>query len=116
MVGGTGVLVNSFALFVLYQGVHLPLIASSILSVELAIANNFLWNNLWTFGRKDFPICRFAKFNLVSLGGMAITTSTLWVLATHLGVYYLLANLIGIGLATAWNFTVNFIWTWGWDR
>jgi hypothetical protein len=25
----------------------------------------------------------------------------------------LLANLVGIGLATAWNMTGSFVWTWG---
>ncbi len=113
VVGVTGMLVNSLALFLLFQWVHLPLVIASVLSTEMAIVNNFCWNDRWTFGRTQLSIKRFAKFNLVSLAGLVITTCTLWLLVRHLGVYYLAANLLGIALATAWNFAVNVVWTWG---
>lgn len=113
LVGGLGVVVNSFALYVLHQLLRFPLVAASLLAVELAIVNNFLWNDRWTFGRKRPSLQRFFRFNLVSFGGLAITTGTLWVLATHLATPYLLANLAGIGLATCWNFGMSLLWTWG---
>lgn len=113
LVGGLGVVVNSLALFVLHQLMRLPLVVASLLAVELAIVNNFLWNDRWTFGRKKRSLRRFFQFNLVSCGGLVITTGTLWVLATHLAAPYLLANLVGIGLATCWNFGINLLWTWG---
>lgn len=114
IVGGTGVIVNSLALFMLYDKVQLPLIVASAIAVEMAIANNFFWNNRWTFGARGVLFTRFAKFNIVSIGGLAITTATLWTLATFLGLHYLVANLVGIALATVWNFAVNLVWTWGW--
>src|SRR5260370_15689571 len=89
VVGGTGVLVNSLALLGLVQGAHLPLVPASALSAELGIVHNFSWNDRWTFGRTRLSWGRFARFNLVSLGGLIITTGTLWVLVDHLGVYYL---------------------------
>ncbi len=113
VIGGLGVAVNTVALFLLHQQVHLPLVLASALAVELAIGWNFIWNNRWTFGRRDLSLGRFARFNLVSLGGLAITTATVWALASQLGAHYLLANLVGIGLATAWNLTGSFVWTWG---
>jgi putative flippase GtrA len=112
-VGGTGVLVNSLALFILFQWVHLPLVIASALSTELGIVNNFYWNDRWTFGRTQFSLRRFAQFNLVSLAGLVIATCTLWGLVRSLGVYYLAANLLGITAATAWNFAANSFWTWG---
>ena len=113
VVGGTGVLVNSLALLILFQWAHLPLMVASALSAELGIINNFYWNDRWTFKRTQLSLRRFARFNLVSLAGLLITTGTLWVLVRHLGVYYLAANLLGIALATAWNFAANSLWTWG---
>ena len=113
VVGGTGVLVNSLALLILFQWAHLLLIVASALSAELGIINNFYWNDRWTFKRTQISLLRFAQFNLVSLAGLVITTGTLWVLVRHLGVYYLAANLLGIALATAWNFAANSLWTWG---
>jgi putative flippase GtrA len=113
MVGGTGVLVNSLALLVLFQWVHLALVLASALAAELAIVNNFWLNDRWTFNRTQLSLRRFARFNLVSLAGLLITTGTLWVLVRHLGIYYLTANLLGVALATAWNFVANSRWTWG---
>ncbi len=82
VVGGLGTLVNTVALVILYQQLHLALVASSALATELAIGHNYVWNDYWTFGR---------------LGG----------------VHYVAANLVGVGLALIWNFTVNVCWTWG---
>jgi dolichol-phosphate mannosyltransferase len=113
LVGGTGVLVNNLALLILFKGVHLPLLVASVLVSELAIINNFYWNDRWTFKRTRISLSRFARFNLVSLSGLLITTGTLWVLVSHLGLYYLVANLLGIGLAMVWNFAANSRWTWG---
>jgi putative flippase GtrA len=113
LVGGTGVLVNNLALLILFQWVHLPLLLASVLASGLAIINNFYWNDRWTFKSTRISLSRFARFNLVSLSGLLITTGTLWVLVTHLHLYYLVANLLGISLAMVWNFAVNSRWTWG---
>ena len=112
LVGGSGVLVNSAFFFVLYQFLGLPLIAASALSVEVAIANNFIWNDRWTFRRVEPQFARFLKFNLVSLAGMALTAATGWLLVQQADVNYLLANLAGITLASACNFLLNIAWTW----
>lgn len=115
IVGLTGVGVNSGMLYILYQVFRLPLIPASALSVETAIISNFLLNTFWTFHERSPSIHRFARFNLISLGGMLITVATLQSLVEVAGLHYQVANLIGIALATAWNFGLNLIWTWGWD-
>lgn len=112
LVGGSGVLVNSAALFVFYQLVGLPLLYASAMSVEFAIANNFIWNDRWTFRPVGRPLSRFLKFNLVSLGGLLITTATAWVLVQQADFNYLLANLTGISLAALYSFAANLTWTW----
>lgn len=113
VVGVAGVLVNNVALFALFEKVHLPLVIASALAVELAIISNFIWNNYWTFKSTHLSLRRFAQFNLVSLGGLIISTGILWMLVNQLGLYYLAANLLAIGLATIWNFMLNSLWTWG---
>jgi dolichol-phosphate mannosyltransferase len=112
VVGGTGVLVNSLALLLLFQWVRLPLVLGSILATELAIINNYFWNDRWTFRGTRPSLYRFARFNLVSLGGQIITTGTLWLLVSRLAIYYLVANLLGIALATIWNFGASLLWIW----
>ena len=112
IVGASGVVVNSVALFILHDLLDLSLLVASPIAVELAILNNFVWNNFWTFRTRGVQPARLAKFNLVSLGGLVITTGVLYVLVEYAGLYYLLANLFAIGVAMSWNFVVNFLWTW----
>ena len=113
LVGASGVVVNTALLYALYQLASLPLLVASPLAVEASIFNNFIWNDRWTFlGSGRDKLRRFCRFNLVSLGGLAITTGVLYVLVTLLGVHYLFANLAGISLATLWNFMLSFLWTW----
>jgi len=112
IVGASGVVVNSVALFILHDLLDLSLLAASPIAVELAILNNFVWNNFWTFRTQGVQLARLAKFNLVSLGGLVITTIVLNTLVAYTGMYYLLANLIAIGVAMTWNFGINFLWTW----
>lgn len=116
VVGGLGTLVNTGILVILYQQLHLALVAASAVATELAIGHNFLWNNYWTFGRRGLSVSRFARFNAVSLGGQFLTVVTLWMLVRYVGVHYIVANLAGITLALVWNFTVNVRWTWGAGR
>lgn len=112
VVGGLGAFVNTGVLVVLYHQLHLALVVASALATELAIGHNYLWNDRWTFGQRGLSLSRFAKFNLVSLGGQCVTVATLWILVQHAGLHYVVANLIAIGLAVAWNFSVNLRWTW----
>ncbi len=114
-VGALGVVVNSLALFLAHGIAGLPLLVASPLAVEVAVLHNFAWNDRWTFRASGFSLRRLGKFNLTSLGGLAIASGVLYLLVAYAGVHYLLANLAGIALATLWNFTTSLLWTWGWE-
>ncbi len=113
LVGSSGVVVNTIVLYLGHEVGGLPLLLASALAVETAVISNFLWNNLWTFSQSSFTWRRLLKFNLVSLGGLAITVVVLYALVQYLALHYLVANLLAIGVATIWNFLVNSLWTWG---
>jgi dolichol-phosphate mannosyltransferase len=49
----------------------------------------------------------------VSIVGVGINLGTLWLLTSVAGLFYILSNLVGIALATLWNYLVNNHWTWG---
>ena len=128
VVGAIGYLVNQLVLFTLYDSglpTGLPnhgdrwhfwsltirdprLLISSVIAIELSIASNFLWHQLWTFsGRSGGRLAgRFVRFNLTSLGSPAISLFMVNTLTPFFGVNYLVANSLGILLGTAWN------WTW----
>ncbi len=111
-VGGSGVLVNMGMFWLLHDELGLPLEPSSIAAISLAIINNFLWNNFWTFRVSHILARRVAQFATISLVGMAINVTVLKGLV-HYGSHPLAANFVGILVATAWNFVANSRWTWG---
>ena len=117
VVGASGVVVNNAALFTLYQLLRFPLVVASSLAIGLAVVNNFLLNDRWTFEQQRSPLPvaarRFLRFGVASLGGLVLTTLTLWLLVNQLGLHYLVANLIGAGAGAIANYLVNTRWTYG---
>lgn len=112
VVGVVGVIVNNGLLYLLHGLAGWPLIPASVVAVEAAIVNNFVWNDLWTFSDRDPSRYRFLRFNLVSLGGLVVNTGVLALVVAVSGLHYLVANLIAIGAAMTWNFAANARWTW----
>jgi dolichol-phosphate mannosyltransferase len=116
VVGASGVVVNSAALFTFYQLFRFPLVIASAAAVVLSIVNNFLWNDRWTFAYPpsalNLALRRFVRFGMASSGGLVLTTLTLWVLVNYFHLDYLVANVLAVGAGTASNFVVHSLWTY----
>ena len=111
IVGVIGVAVNMVALTILKN--YISLIGASFIAIELAIISNFILNDAWTFKEINNGtwLHRMFSFNAVSVGSMIINIVTLAIL-TMLGVWYVVANLIGIIIGFGWNFIMNRKTTW----
>lgn len=117
LVGFSGIFVNMGLLYALTEIAGIYYLVSAAIAIELSIVNNFIWNDVWTFKsagdlRFERKVQRFASFQAVSVGGLAINMVVLYLLADIAGVYYLVANLAGILIAFAWNYGVNRHYTW----
>ncbi len=119
VVGFSGVFVDLGIFYVLRTLLGLGLTRSAILSSEVAIINNFLWNDLWTFGdiasqqrgwRKR--IKRLLKFNIVCLSGLVLNVLLVNLLFNVLGVNEYIAKLMAIAAVTLWNFWFNLKLSW----
>jgi dolichol-phosphate mannosyltransferase len=119
VVGFSGVFVDLGVFYVLRTILGLALTPSAIFSAEIAIINNFLWNDLWTFGdvarqqsgsRKRFR--RFLKFNLVCLAGSILNVSIVNVLFNIFYINEYLAKIIAISMITFSNFWLNSKLSW----
>jgi len=75
---------------------------------------NFTLNDRWTFRdrRASSVWVRAGKFGLVSLLPLAYRLATYWPLTRVSGRDKLIAYAIAIVVGMAWNFGVNFLWTW----
>lgn len=120
-VGLSGVFVDMLILYLLSDPttLALPLTRSKILAGEIAIFNNFLWNDAWTFADVSIQqkgwkprIKRFIKFNVVCLAGLVLNVLVLNLVFNYLIPNRYIANFIAIAVATIWNFWVNLKLSW----
>jgi dolichol-phosphate mannosyltransferase len=119
VVGFSGLAVDLTVFHILRQVVGLGLTRSTIFSAEVAIINNFLWNDIWTF--RDISrwqkggkarLRRFLKFNAICLTGVILQTLIVNFLFNVLNVNQYLAKLIAIAFVVIWNFWVNLKLSW----
>jgi dolichol-phosphate mannosyltransferase len=119
VVGFSGVFVDLGIFYLLRTGLGFALTRSSIFSSEIAIINNFLWNDLWTFAdisqkqkgkRQRFR--RFLKFNLVCLSGLILNALIVNILFNIVHMNEYLAKLIAIAMITFLNFWLNSKLSW----
>ncbi|GBF81432.1 glycosyltransferase [Aphanothece sacrum] len=140
LVGFSGLFVDIAIFSFLRKGLELGLTRSTIISAEVAIINNFFWNDLWTFrdisrqqpGKRQ-RIKRLIKFNLICLAGVILQTLlvniffaifqwlqldaimgdlTTSVLLRNLLASDILSKLIAIVIVTFWNFWLNTKLSW----
>jgi dolichol-phosphate mannosyltransferase len=121
LVGGSGVFVDMGVVWVLADPSTLAwnLTLSKVIAAEVAIVNNFLWNDLWTFrglgaerSRWRARIVRFGKFNLICVAGVAWSVLLLNFQVHGLRMNIYLANFIAIVIVSLWNFLLNLKFGW----
>ena len=121
LVGLSGVFVDMTVFYLLNDPASLgwALSRSKIIAGEVAIVNNFLWNDLWTFSdissRQqgwNSRIRRFIKFNVVCLMGLILNVLLLNVFVGLLHLNPYLSNLLAIAIVTIWNFWINLKLSW----
>jgi dolichol-phosphate mannosyltransferase len=118
LVGFSGVFVD-LGIFYLLRSQGMGLTSSAAISGELAIINNFLWNDFWTFGDiarrqpgKRQRIKRLIKFNIVCLAGLVLNVLIVNFFFNFLGINEYVAKLIAIAAVTVWNFWLNLKLSW----
>ena len=115
LVGVSGVFVNLGLYFLLTRYYEISELVAPLIAIESALISNFILNNFWTFGKRITQSrirVKFVKFHLVSGFSALINYSAFLTLFLFFGLYDILANLIGIGLAAIVNYLINSNWTW----
>ncbi|MEM6450256.1 MAG: GtrA family protein [Cyanobacteria bacterium P01_D01_bin.105] len=139
VVGFSGLFIDIVTFYLLRELLDLPLYLSTALSIEMAILNNFLWNDAWTFAdlaqrQKGWRArgLRLGKFNLVCLVGAFLQVGVMalillipavgqipsWMSQLISGAWVdnadeYFAKITAIALVTLWNFWLNLKLSWG---
>lgn len=121
VVGTSGIPVNLLCTWAAYHLLFFALdeawrkAAAYLFGIAISTFTNFLLNDLWTWRDREKAakgfLGRMARFFVVSSAAAGIQFGTAMGLTLGLDLHYLVAQLIGIALATAVNFIVNNIWT-----
>ena len=121
VVGCSGVVIDMSLLYVFSDPKMLGwgLTRSKLLAAEAALLNNFVWNDLWTFGAVSRHqntmgqrVKRFLKFNAICSLGIFFNVIILNVEFNFFHMNRYVANLVAIGLVTLWNYKSNKEFSW----
>lgn len=118
IVGGTGFVVNYIALRVL-RNYGLTETLSWAFSTELAIINNYIFNNIWTFKDQEIKglkqtVLKFLQFNLTSVGAIIIQSIAGPIGVKLVGVQYdaLVLAFVVLFLVLPYNYTMYNLVIW----
>jgi len=116
-VGVIGAIFDNVVLVFAVELVAIAPLPAKVLSAELSIVLMFVINEQWTFAGQGCDgyrklLRRLITSNIVRVGGLVIGMGILYLLHTQLGVWYLLANIFGIGVGFIANSFFESIYTW----
>lgn len=117
-VGLSGVGVGLGTLWSLKELAGLFYVVAAVISFILSVANNFIWNQLWTFRDRSKGsdvstiVMQLLKFLISSSGTLGVNLGVLTLLKEVFGVHYMLSALCAIAVATPLNFLFSTFWVW----
>ncbi len=112
LVGFSGMAVDFGVTWFLKEKVRLNKYLSNSTGFILAATSNYIWNRLWTFGSTDSGIAtEYLSFIGVSIIGLVINNLVIYLLHGKFRLNFYLSKVFAIGVATLWNFLMNFLFT-----
>jgi len=114
VVGVSNTIVDYGLFYILTRLVHLEALTANPISVEIAIIWSFIWNSFWTFSERKVSqslFVRFAVFQFVSLGGLALSQISLLIFNQFLNIFDLSAKALTIPIVLVFNYLLNSRWT-----
>ena len=112
IVGFSGLIVDFATTWVLKEKLRTNKYLANSTGFILAVSSNYIFNRIWTFQSTNSSIAlEFTSFFIVSLIGLLINNSILFITHEKLKREFYFSKLIAIFLTTAWNFLANYFYT-----
>lgn len=111
-VGASGAVISLSLLYLFTDIVGLHYMLSYLIAFVVAVANNYIWNSLWTFKDKKANFNELKKYVLVSLFTLGIREAILYLLTDTIGLWYIASGVLVIVTACLINFILSrkFVW------
>ncbi len=108
LVGFSGLIIDFGVTYLLKEKFRVNRYIANSAGFVLAVVSNYVWNKLWTFSDNDPAIIeQFAKFFLISAGGLCINNLIIYLLEKRKVNFYW-AKLVAIVIVVLWNFIMNY--------
>jgi len=105
IVGSSGLIIDTIVLASLVELLQVDPRRAVCGSFVVAVIWNYLFDHSWTFRYPQRKTVRqFLKFLLVCLAGLSARILALHLMIEHTSIHYLMANFLGVIVATSINF------------
>lgn len=114
-VGLSGIAINQLALAVLTDGLGIFYVISAIVATQISSTWNFAGTEYWVFaGRESHRSfrTRFLAFLALNNATLILRIPLLWLLASVVGIHYLIANLVTLVAMFGIRFILADNWIW----
>jgi len=112
IVGFSGLIIDFGITFLCKEKVLLNKYISNSIGFTIAASSNYVFNRIWTFSSNNPEILiEFSSFLLVSIIGLLINNSILWLIHNNMRINFYLAKFGAIVVTTLWNFFTNYYFT-----
>ena len=109
VVGGVAFAVDFGVLFLLIHFAGVYYLVSAAISFVLGLAVNYVLSRSWVFSHRTMSnaTLEFTIFSIIGLAGLGFNELGMWLLASKLGVQYLLAKIVTAVFVYVWNFAAR---------
>ncbi len=112
IVGAGGVIIDFALTYLCKEKLKINKYVSNSIGFIVAATSNYILNRIWTFGSENPQIAtEYARFILVSVVGLGINNTVLWLLHGKGKYNFYLSKIASVGIATLWNFFANYTFT-----
>jgi putative flippase GtrA len=116
IVGATGILVNTAALWLGTDKFHVYYLVSAALATMASTVWNFTLTEFWVYGQQKQAsgfLRRLGIFFVVNVLALSLRTPMIYALTSLVGIHYVVSNLISLALLTVIRFELadNIIWS-----
>ena len=115
LVGATGLVVNFAFLAFSTEVLGVYYLLSALLATQVSTLWNFALTEIWVFPDRRTRAARIRRllaFYAINNAALLLRGPMLFALATGIGIHYLLANLISIGMLTIVRYVLADTWIW----
>ncbi|TAH01435.1 MAG: GtrA family protein [Sphingobacteriales bacterium] len=112
IVGFSGIFIDFGITYLLKQKLNVPKYVANSTGFVFATLSNYYLNRIWTFKTTQVnAFIQFEKFFIISLIGLIISNTLIYLLNEKLKLNFWLCKILAIGLVSFFNFFANYIYT-----